>query len=264
MNKPASKHWLEMLARWGYTLMLLLLIVLGLTWSLQRIQDPSVIPVRFVKVEGEVRYLNLDQLQAVVNRVVEQRSFFSVTLAQVLAEVERLPWVDRASIRRIWPDTLQVTVIEQQPLARWGETALVNRRGEVFAPQPMPDVSDLALLEGETQDSMAISRDYQKIETLLQTVGLTLAKVQVDARQAWRLWTRNGLELNLGRKQLMSRLSRFARLFPALNDADEARLKRIDLRYTNGFTANWEALPVRQSMLDDPALGVEASRLAGI
>lgn len=261
--KPTSSRWVDFLQLWGLALALMALTIMTASWMLSRLQDPDVMPVRVVKVEGEVRYLNLRQLEEVVYAAVDG-SFFSVTLAKVRAEVELLPWVDSVSIRRVWPDTLRVKVVEQQPLARWGKNALVNVRGEIFDPEPIPDFSGLALLEGETQDSVMISQEYQKIETLLDTVGLELEKVRVDARQAWRLWTRSGLELNLGRKQVMPRLSRFARLYPGLSGEDGVRLKKIDLRYTNGFTANWEALPDIHTKGNDPAVEGKASRLAGI
>jgi cell division protein FtsQ len=182
----------------------------------------------------------------------------------VRSAVEALPWVDKVSIRRVWPDTLKVRVVEQQPLARWGQDALLNRQGEVFRPQPLPKLPQLALLEGEIADAKSISREYQRIETLMNTVGLKLSKVRVDARQAWLLQTRNGIELNLGRKRILPRLTRFVRLYPRLAATRQARLKLVDLRYPNGFSARWESLPEMQSNRHDPAEWGHASRLAGI
>ena len=258
-----SQRLLGFLHSWGLALLMLsLMLVMGF-WFVGRVQDPDVMPVRYVKVEGEVRHLDLRQLEEVVYRAVDG-GFFSVALGQVRDRVERLPWVDSVSIRREWPDTLQVQVIEQQPLARWGEAALVNLRGEIFQPDQLPEIPGLATLEGDARDSVTISREYRKIAALLQTVGLELARVRVDARQAWTLWTQDGLEVNLGRKQLMPRLSRFVRLYPKLSGEVEARLQGVDLRYTNGFTASWEALPELHSKGADPAVEGAAGRLAGI
>ncbi len=263
MTKQPHGELLNFLRLWGLALVLAICFIFTAHWILSRLQDPGLIPVRLVKVEGAVRYLNPKRLEEVVHQAVDG-SFFSVSLAKVRAEVELLPWVDSVSIRRVWPDTLLVKVVEQQPLARWGGEALVNHRGEIFRPKPMPNFSGLAVLKGEKQDSVFISREYQKIETLLGTVGLELHKVHVDARQAWLLWTRNGLALNLGRNQLMPRLTRFVQTYPGLSGDNQVRLKKVDLRYTNGFTASWEALPELHSNGDDPAGKGNASRLAGI
>ena len=43
-----------------------------------------------------------------------------------------MPWVDAVSVQRAWPRGLHVLVIEQVAAARWGETGLLNTRGELF------------------------------------------------------------------------------------------------------------------------------------
>src|SRR4051812_39074652 len=48
-------------------------------------------------------------------------NFFALAPAQVRAGLEALPWVRRASVRRVWPDALEVTLEEHVPLARWGD-----------------------------------------------------------------------------------------------------------------------------------------------
>ena len=52
--------------------------------------------------------------------------FFTVNLNQVRSLFESVPWVRRASVRRIWPDALRVSIEEQQPLALWNENQMVN------------------------------------------------------------------------------------------------------------------------------------------
>ncbi len=47
--------------------------------------------------------------------------FFSVDLQAVRSAVEGLPWVDRVSVKRLWPDRIEETVVVHEPLARWGK-----------------------------------------------------------------------------------------------------------------------------------------------
>src|ERR1051325_9443404 len=46
-------------------------------------------------------------------------NFFAVSPAEVRAGLEALPWVRRASVRRVWPDRLEVTLEEHVAFARW-------------------------------------------------------------------------------------------------------------------------------------------------
>ncbi|MGD8588216.1 MAG: cell division protein FtsQ/DivIB [Chromatiales bacterium] len=252
----------DFLQLWGLGLMLVSGTMLAVTWGLQQLRDPQVLPVRVVGIEGEMRFLERERLEQAVIQAVKG-SFFSVDLDRIRTEVADLPWVDGVTVRRVWPDTLRVRVLEQQPLAHWGKEALLNQRGEIFRPQPLPAFPQLAVLEGEAEDALSISREFQRIDTLLQTVGLEMSRVKVDARQAWQLHTRDGLEINLGRKQILPRLARFVRLYPQLEQS-QARLKRVDLRYTNGFSASWEAMPELQSNRSDPEDTGPGNRLAGI
>ena len=72
------------------------------------------------------------QVEAIVKREL-RGNFFTLDLAAARGAFERLPWVRRVAVRRHWPDRLEVALEEHVPLARWGERALVNTHGEVFA-----------------------------------------------------------------------------------------------------------------------------------
>jgi len=187
-----------------------------------------------------------------------------VDLERVRSHVERIAWVESASVRRIWPDRLQVRVVEQSPLARWGEQALLNQRGEIFQPEKLPQLPELVLLKGPDSSSVTVSREFQRIQVLLASVGVELAELEVDARQAWRLVTRSGLEVNLGRQSVMQRLTRFAQIHSRLVKQDQARPSQVDLRYTNGFTVRWEEQPELQSHRESPADSGSRGRVAGI
>jgi cell division protein FtsQ len=262
--KSTRVHQLwDFLQLWGLGLLLVSGAILATTWGLKQLRDPQVLPVRVVGIDGEMHYLQRVRLEQAVIEAV-RGSFFSVDLTRIQSELADLPWVDSVTIRRVWPDTLRVRVVEQQPLARWGKDALLNQRGEIFRPRPLPAFPQLAVLEGQAEDAGSISREFQRIETLLKTIGLELSRVQVDARQAWQLYTRDGLLIHLGRQDVLPRLARFVRLYPRLQESGQGRLRMVDLRYTNGFAASWEALPELQSNRSDPlGLGPE-NRLAGI
>lgn len=263
VRQQPDPRLVDILRLWGMPLVLVFAICAALAWGVMQLRDPRIMPVRLVGVEGEMRYLNRDSLKETVHEA-SRGSFFSLDLGRIRTELEQLPWVESATIRRVWPDSLQVRVEEQQPMARWGKDALINQRGEVFRPQPLPKFPRMTLLEGMEQDAVSISRKYQRIKTLLDTVGIDLEMVRVDARQAWWLQTRDGLQLILGRRDVMRRLTRFIQLYPKLSGESGASLKQVDLRYTNGFTASWELPPELQSRRENPNLTDEANRFVGI
>jgi cell division protein FtsQ len=223
-------------------LVLMSLALFGALFGLLRLMgDPEVMPVRTVGVDGEIRFIQRERLEQVVAQAVNG-SFFSVDLKSMREQLEAMPWVKQVSVRRVWPDTLRVQVTEHVPLAYWGEKAMVSQLAEVFVPESLPKLDGLATLVGDNQQAKAITREYQRMQTLLDTVGLKLSRVKVDARQAWRIETETGLLLQLGRRDVMQRLTRFVRLYPDLMAQQGRQLLSADLRYTNGFSAQWQAI----------------------
>ena len=241
---------------WLKPLSLALAIVALLVWSGLTLQDPEAMPVRTVGVDGEIRFLQRARLEQVVAQAVNG-SFFSVDLRLMRERIERMPWVESASVRRVWPDTLRVRVTEREPLAYWGKDAMVSRRGEVFKPEAVPRLDGLAVLVGESQHAKAISREYQRMHALLETAGLALTHVWVDARQAWRIKTDNGLLVQLGRRDVMPRLTRFVRLYPFLTAGEERRPEAVDLRYTNGFAVHWRPTEEQAGQGSNQAMRIE-------
>ncbi|MES9969707.1 MAG: cell division protein FtsQ/DivIB [Candidatus Thiodiazotropha sp.] len=236
--------------------LLVIFLIAGLGgWGVTRLLDPLSMPVRVVSVDGEIKHLNRQGLEQTVARAVSG-NFFTVDLLQIRNQIEQLAWVKSASVRRVWPDKLALRVVEQVPLAYWGETAMVNRHGEVFRPKKLSRIPGLITLIGEDENAQRVTQGYLKMRTLLQTAGLELKQLRVDARQSWQIETSGGLQLDLGRRDVMPRLSRFVQLYPFLKGQAESQLQRVDLRYTNGFSVYWRDMnSEQQAQTDSPSRG---------
>jgi cell division protein FtsQ len=244
--------------------LLFFVLVAGLLgWGVEQLRDPRVMPVRVVGVDGEIHHLDRARLEAAVADAVDG-SFFGVDLEQVRHKVEQLPWIESASVRRVWPDTLRVKVVEQVPLAYWGSDGLVSQQGEVFRPEQLPKLDGLAVLEGDDASATRITREFLSMRTLLETAGLVLKHVWVDARQAWRFETVDGVMLNLGRREVMPRLTRFVQLYPYLKAQTGNLPAAVDLRYTNGFTVRWRNDSAAKVNLGSRAPEYGSVRIAGI
>lgn len=217
--------------------------------------QPNTLPIRNVQVEGEFRFLSQDSLRAALAGPASG-GFFNVDVNAVKRAAESLPWVDHASVRRLWPDTLHVNVVEQVPLARWRDTAgsgsLVNTRGELFSP-PQVEAAGLAQLPlffaPEATAAPQLVAHYRRIDTAVSALGLGLRELGFDRRRAWRLRLDNGVQLLLGRGGDDAVLQRFVLAWPQALAPRADEIERVDLRYTNGFSVRWKsgAAPARGS-----------------
>jgi cell division protein FtsQ len=143
-------------------------------------------------------------------------------------------------VRRDWPDRLVISFVEQEPVARWGKDALLNRYGEVFVPSKLPDEPALPLLSGPDGHERTVLEQYRRCSQTLSPLGLHIARIELNERRAWRIGLDNAVQLELGRVDTALRLQRFVRTFPEVFAGHLDALKSVDLRYSNGFSVYWQ------------------------
>jgi len=174
-------------------------------------------------------------------------NFFTVNLEAAQTAFERMPWVRSASLRRHWPDGIELELEEHRAAARWtpqdGEARLVSIRGEVFMASSHEPLPAFAGPEGSAPRVLA---RYQQFSDGLATIGRKPVAVHLSAREAWQLKLDDGVLLELGRDQpkhpLAERLTRFTNHYLAVSAAASSSAKNrlqtigvVDMRYPNGF-----------------------------
>ncbi|QKT03043.1 cell division protein FtsQ/DivIB [Ectothiorhodospiraceae bacterium 2226] len=201
------------------------------------LQQSSVLPIERVRVEGALAHVTEVELREVVGR--HSGGFFRVDVDQVQRDLLALPWVREAAVRRVWPDTLAVHVVEREALARWAAGGLVSREGRLFEPAEETWPEGLPLFEGPTGYHRMLAAQFDGLSAALAPLDLQVVRLSADARRAWSLQLSNGIELVLGRDAHYPRLMRFVRVYPQVLATRESDIRRIDLRYTNGFAVQW-------------------------
>lgn len=195
-------------------------------------------PVASVQVEGEFRFVSEARVVELVEPQIN-RSFLQLELAQIKTELEREPWIDRAALGRRWPDRLTVTIVEQQPIARWGESGFLNQRGEVVTIASLAQLDDLPVLYASIGREAELLAQYQDLSVLLRSRGLAIRELYCDEKRAWALTLNSGLKVVIGRDQVMEKMRRFLRVYDQSLAADLERVISVDVRYNNGVAVRW-------------------------
>lgn len=198
-------------------------------------------PIRQVVITEEMREVKRADVEAALQGVLKG-NFFSINLEAVKVAMEKLPWVRRAEVRRVWPSRLEIRVEEQIPAARWGEakSELVNIQGEVFAASLQEgQYSQLPLLVGPAGTSQEMLKRYSEAEEKLAGIHKMPRQIVLSPRLAWQLRLEDGMVVELGREQQKSpvsaRLDRFIEVYPGSIATRQPRPTKVDLRYPNGF-----------------------------
>lgn len=196
-------------------------------------------PIRIVSVEGRFQRVSPVHVEQAVTTDLTA-GFMTVDLASVRRRVQALPWVDQARVKRRWPNGLRVEITEQVAAARWGESGLLNTRGELFVRDARHVPPELPRLSGPDGTEWQVAQRYLSAQGRLIEAGTRLSALKLDARGAWELELANGIEIRLGRREVEARLDRFIQTALPVMSARAREVAYIDMRYSNGFAIGWK------------------------
>jgi cell division protein FtsQ len=202
--------------------------------------------LRVVKVQGAneapLRYVDAATVRsAALPRI--RGNFFTADLSAVRTAFEMVPWVQRASVRREWPNKLVVSVDEYQVLGAWGEHdgRLLSVDGYLFTANLDEAEAEgrLPQLQGPDGSAHEVAERLADLRHWLAPLKLAPRELQLSKRYAWTARLNNGITLKLGRIQeretFRLRVERFVNAYPRLAAQLSGRIESIDMRYPNGL-----------------------------
>ena len=199
-------------------------------------------PMKHLQVSAPFKYVSALQVRSSVAPHLN-RGFFAVDLMAINTDLEKLQWVEQAEVRKMWPDTLTVSLKEYRPLAVWNGSRLLAEQGSIFG-MPAGKLPVLPAFSGQDIQADDMVAFYRQAQPLFQSVGLGISALDVSERDAWRVQLSDGLVLQIGRNDTDSRLARFVALLPKIRREQQRKiLVHADLRYTNGFALSWRDVP---------------------
>lgn len=230
---PSVRNWQPWLAA-GLIVLASLAVSLGWRW----LMSDSAFPLTAVRLEGSVQRVQEAELRKAL--IPEVRGgMLSLDLSAIRTAVEALPWVDVATVRRDWPGTLVLEIVEQQASAIWGDKMLINERGEPFAPVSERAPDGLAVLRGPEHSRHKVLEQYRRLVAALEPTGLEVTELTLGERKAWYAVLDEEIRVRLTGNDEKA-IRRFVRAYPELMAGEQRRLRGVDLRYPNGFALTWD------------------------
>jgi cell division protein FtsQ len=223
--------------RYGALLAAVLAALAALPWLYFRLDEFLATDERFALAPADpdsgvsgldlagVRYASRDRILAVFAEDF-QRSIYLVPLRERLNSLLQIEWVRGASVRRRWPNRLEVRIVERVPVAfvqlpaRQGqgpaEVALIDQDG-VILPIPERAQFQLPVLKGLRRDQDAAERRVRvaaAMRLLAETRPLAehFSEIDVTDRENLKVLQEVGgrlVLLHLGDRNFESRLRNF-------------------------------------------------------
>ncbi len=192
---------------------------------------------------------------SLVQATVQQHldgNFITADLDALRASLIDVPWVHTVTVRRLWPDRLDVEIVPFEAIAKYEDGQLVSQEGELFS----ADASVLGEKEaalpnfyGNLHQIERITRYYKAFSELLAPLSARLTDINYSDRGSWRIVmvsdTIPPTTIELGQDQstetVMDRLRDVVSAYPEVVRRLYGHPTRIDARYDRAFAATLPA-----------------------
>jgi cell division protein FtsQ len=240
IDHKLQKYSWKLISGLSFFFAVIVTMIMGYNSIVNWLMDEKEVPLRHVVISGEQVHTTKEEI---TKQVMTQGlgSFFNVDVNAVQQRIESLPWVYRVSVRKKWPDILNVHVTEQQSAALWNNEVLLNEQGDIFSAtlDSLGDDETLPKLFGPQGSETDALQGYRDLNSLLSINGFAVDELTLSARFSWQLTLKNGVLLELGREETVKRVQRFIDLYSVISKANPAPVVSVDLRYDTGMAVRW-------------------------
>lgn len=192
-----------------------------------------------IEISGPFQRVTALHIEDAISEEIEA-GFVGADIERIQERIIALPWIDQARVARRWPSRISITVTEQVPAAVWGDSGLLNTRGELFVSKLRHVPAELPRLSGPDASFAEVATRYLAVREQLIPLGLDVRRVHLDARGSWEMTLGNGIKVRLGRKAVADRTDLFLDVVADIITGRAMEIEYVDMRYGNGFTIGWK------------------------
>lgn len=181
-----------------------------------------------VKISGQSETSEVDVLAAL--DIGTYPSLLTLDLNTARERIEALPWVKQATLKKHFPDGLEIELAEREPYALWqnnGKISLIDETGRVITEHADERYANLPQVVGESAAPLA--SDYSRMLAQHPEIeSRARAGVYVSGRR-WTIVLDNGIQLMLPPENPQAALATIASM-EASHNVFSREISVIDLR----------------------------------
>ena len=220
---------------------------------LDGIGQPLGFAIDKVDVRGNSETSEIDVLQALW--MTGSQTLLSLDPTGARQTLESMPWIDRASVQKIFPDRVTIDLNEHRPYAIWQSDKsfyVVNREGKKIVPY-MPgrfDALPVIVGEGAAGAAAGILDDMEGFPEFRARVR---AYIRVGSRR-WDLDLKNGVTIRLPEEKPMEAVAQVVRM-DRENTLLERDIAMVDMRLSDRVVVRLteDSLKRRKQRLEERA-----------
>lgn len=198
-----------------------------------RFAEPRLLPINHIKLDAEFNLASCAQVKNEIGKNI--KGFFSTDVMRLRDKLLTIPFVEEVLIKRIWPDTLWVKVMEQKLVANFGDHAALSSTGKIIDNVQIDLDPNLPSFIGSQEQAAMMLEQFTEMSNILKPLDVSIRELALNSRRSWQITLSNGMKIIMGRKEVSDKLGALTAIFPKLQHRHGDNIDSIDLRYPNGI-----------------------------
>jgi len=196
-------------------------------------------PITTVRVYG-LNHIDQKEVQGILLPLVA-KGFFSTNVDGIRDRLLQLPWANDVAVRRQWPNQIEIMMKEKNAVASWNNEALLSETGILFLPKQTTYPASLPMFVGPSGKHIVMLNYFNEINRILMPLHVKISYLELTSYLTWKVALSNGIALQIGHKDVLTRLYHFVKVYPKIIGKHTADVDSIDLRYPNGIAVRWKS-----------------------
>ena len=192
------------------------------------------LPVKSVRIGGEFVRVPKTDIERAVAPLLSPRLIRIDVDALRLAALG-VPGVREATVRRVWPDRLEILVVEHVAVARWAGGGYLGSDGTHFTPGGGGTAEPLPVLAGPAGSHRRVLDLHTALERVLAPLGMPVAATELTRRGVLHATLHGGPRLVMRPDAVERDVELYARTLARVLAGRLHEIERVDLRYPTGF-----------------------------
>ena len=201
-------------------------------------QKDVFLPVEAIQVSGSFEYIDQKEIETSLQSFVGE-GFFSLDIHALRKILNDKPWTQSVSIRRVWPNRINIAIVEKTPVARWDDHRLISDKAVVYTANT-ENFQNLPVIHSMTTDPAQLLSQYYRLSDRFQALNETVLSLRQDSRGALDIDLENDLTIKVGRDGIDHKIDRLITIYEREIQPRRLQIRQLDLRYANGFAVAWK------------------------
>ena len=199
-------------------------------------------PIKNVSIESKIINVSKHSVFEKSKNYLDSKSFFNFRINILKKEIEKVPWVKSADIRRVYPGKIKIYIEEHAPIAIWNNKSYMNDVGDIFLIQDIK--KNLPVIISNQSGNKIMFLYFTLLLKYISDYNfdMEIKKIEENDIRSLSAHFSSGIIVKFGSKDIRNKIHAFIKIYNTLNSSDLEKIGYIDMRYSNGFSIGWKSV----------------------